>query len=64
MGKIRSTHIEAIGGKVEIIGSSVYPKEESWTSSCPNCQKLLRVKLSWDNDAFEYDIEVLEAEAK
>jgi len=55
-----SIKFEVIGSQIQIIGGSIYPKEEGWSFPCPCCSKWLKARLSWDQDACEYDFQILE----
>lgn len=55
---------EAIGSRIEIIGGSIYPKEESWSFLCPCCGKWLKGKLVWDQEACEFSFSVDKEERK
>jgi len=58
----KSIKFEAINSQIQIIGGSIYPKEESWSPLCPHCGKGLRISLVWDNDAFEFQLIIVEEE--
>jgi len=60
--KKKSIKFEAVGSKIEIIGGSIYPKEESWNPPCPYCGKRLRLKLVWNQDVCEFQLLLLEGE--
>ena len=51
----KSIKIEAIGSRIEIIGGSIYPKEESWKFLCPCCRKWLKAKLTFDDEAASFN---------
>jgi len=55
----KSIKIEAVGSRIEIIGGSIYPKEEGWSFPCPCCEKWLRAKLHWDQGATEFQLTIL-----
>lgn len=61
-GLSKSIKFEVIGGKVEIIGSSIYPKEETWKPFCPHCGKSLHIRLVWDQDACEFQLIIIKGE--
>jgi len=44
----------------QLIGTRVYPKEESWKPHCPHCGKPLFVKLEWNQDACEFQLLLVE----
>ena len=60
--KIKSVKFEVIGSQIQIIGGSIYPKEESWSPLCPHCGKPLKIKLVWDNDACEFQLIMVKKE--
>ena len=58
----KSIKIEAIGSRIEIIGGSIYPKEESWKFLCPCCRKWLKAKLTFDDEACEFQLTITDDE--
>jgi len=60
----KSIKFEAIGSKIEIIGGSIYPKEESWNTLCPHCEKPLKIALVWNQDACEFQLIIVRREKK
>jgi hypothetical protein len=54
----KSVKMELVGCKVEIIGGSVYPKEESWSPLCPCCGKPLKIRLWFDDEACEFSLSI------
>ena len=55
----RSVKIQAVGCRIEIIGGSVYPKEEGWHFQCGKCGEWHTAKLRWDQDACEFNLTIL-----
>jgi len=49
---------EAVGSRIEIIGGSIYPKEEGWQFLCPHCRKWLKGGLKWNQEACEFQFEI------
>ena len=58
--RIHRIPIEAIGSRIEIIGGSIYPKEESWKTPCPHCKKWLKIRLTFDEQASEFQVTIEE----
>jgi len=56
--KTKSIKFEVVGSRIEIIGGSIYPKEEGWSFLCPCCEKWLKAKLSWNQGACEFNFHV------
>lgn len=56
--------IHPVGCKIEIIGGSVYPKEESWQFLCPCCREPMKARLTWDKEACEFSFEILPINSK
>lgn len=56
MSKKHRISIEAIGSRIKIIGGSIYPKEETWKMPCPQCKKWLKIHLTFDEEACEFQI--------
>ena len=52
----KSIKFEAINSQIQIIGGSIYPKEESWSPLCPHCEKKFKIRLVWDQDACEFQL--------
>lgn len=54
----KALKFEVVGSKIEIIGGSIYPKEESWSPLCPYCSKPLKIRLYWDQEACEFSLSI------
>jgi hypothetical protein len=55
----KSIKLEAVGSKIEIIGGSIYPKEESWHFQCQDCGAWHTAKLWFDDEAVEFSLTIL-----
>lgn len=60
----RSIKFEAVGSRIEIIGGSIYPKEEGFTIHCHKCGAIHKVRLTWDQEACEFSLIVVPSESK